>query len=94
MGNEKQRPSSPHLGLAYLITTLKQNGVDKIDVYDEGIENDDEILFKKIDMLRPDIIEITAFSFGYKNAINLIKKIKEYTDVPIIIGGHHVDWSF
>ncbi len=90
LGNEKQSPSSPHLGLAYLIAILKQNGVNEIDVYDEGIENDDEILFKKIDTLRPDIIGITAFSFGYENARNLIKKIKEYTDVPIIIGGPHV----
>lgn len=90
LGNEKQSPSSPHLGLAYLIAILKQNGVNEIDVYDEGIENDDEILLKKIDTLRPDIIGITAFSFGYENARNLIKKIKEYTDVPIIIGGPHV----
>ena len=90
LGNEKQKPSAPHLGLAYLIATLKHNGVDKVDVYDEGIENNDEILFKKIGMLRPDIIGVTTFSFGYENAMNLIKKIKKYADVPVIIGGPHV----
>ena len=90
LGNEKQKPSAPHLGLAYLIATLKYNGIDKVDVYDEGIENNDEILFKKIDMLRPDIIGVTTFSFGYENAVNLIEKIKKYTDVPVIIGGPHV----
>lgn len=89
-GDERARPVHPHLGLAYLIAVLKQAGIKAIDVYDQGLEDDTEVLCKKIDAGRPDLIGLTTFSYCYDHANELIKTIKGYTSVPLIIGGPHV----
>lgn len=89
-GDDKAVPGHPHLGIAYLIAVLKQNGITDIDIYDQGLEDDDELLYKKIDKLRPDIIGMTTFSYCFTYANDLIKKIKKYTDIPVILGGPHV----
>ena len=89
-GDEKAKPGHPHLGLAYLIAVLKQNGISNIDIYDQGLENDDRVLFEKIDILKPDLIGMTTFSYCYDYATDLISKIKKYTGIPLIIGGPHV----
>ncbi|MBI4743979.1 MAG: cobalamin B12-binding domain-containing protein [Actinobacteria bacterium] len=47
-------------------------------------------MFKKIETLKPDLIGMTTFSYCYDYAEDLINKIKEYTSVPLIIGGPHV----
>lgn len=89
-GDEKAKPGHPHLGLAYLIAVLKQNGITGIDIFDQGLEGNDDILYKKIDTFKPDLIAITIFSYCYDYAENLIKNIKEYTTIPLIVGGPHV----
>jgi radical SAM superfamily enzyme YgiQ (UPF0313 family) len=89
-GDEKARPGHPNLGLAYLIAVLKQNGIDDIDVFDQGLEDDDEVLFKKISRQKPDLIGITTFSYCFNYAMALIKEIKKFTNTPVIVGGPHV----
>jgi len=89
-GDEKAKPGHPHLGLAYLIAVLKENGINNVNIYDQGLEDDDRVLFKKIDILKPDLIAMTTFSYCYDYATDLISKIKGYTGTPLIIGGPHV----
>ncbi len=89
-GDEKSKAGHPHLGLAYLIAVLKQNGVKDIDVFDQGLEGDHNVLYKKLDAFKPDLVAMTTFSYCYDYAENLIKNIKEYTTTPLIVGGSHV----
>lgn len=89
-GDGKAKPGHPHLGLAYLIAVLKQHDIRDISIFDQGLEEDDKILFKKIDALNPDLIGITAFSYCCEYAVDLINRIKDYTSAPLIIGGPHV----
>lgn len=89
-GDEKARPGHPHLGIAYLISVLKRNGIEDIDIFDQGLEQSDDVLFYKIERFKPDLIAMTTFSYCYDYAADLIKKIKEYTSIPLIIGGPHV----
>ncbi|MFA6537246.1 MAG: radical SAM protein [Patescibacteria group bacterium] len=89
-GDDKAKPGHPHLGLAYLIAVLKKNGFTEIDIFDQGLEDNDEILFEKIKIGQPDLIAMTTFSYCFAYADELIKKIKEVTATPIILGGPHV----
>jgi len=89
-GDEKAKPGHPHLGLAYLIAVLKQHGITDIKVFDQGLENDDGVLFKELDSQKPDIICVTSFSYCIDYAKKIIDAIKKNTDIPIIIGGAHV----
>lgn len=89
-GDERARPGHPHLGLSYLISTLKENGIGSIEVFDQGLENDDSLLFRKIDEFRPELIGLTTFSYCRDYATDLVKLIKERTSAPLIAGGPHV----
>ena len=59
-GDEKAKPGHPHLGIAYLISVLKNNGITEIDIYDQGLEDNEDMLYKKIDTFKPDLIGITT----------------------------------
>jgi anaerobic magnesium-protoporphyrin IX monomethyl ester cyclase len=39
---------------------------------------------------KPDIIGLSSFSRTYSYAREIAKEIKEHSDVPVIIGGHHI----
>ncbi|KIL99571.1 Radical SAM domain protein [Paramagnetospirillum magnetotacticum MS-1] len=88
-GDEKARPGHPHLGLAYLVAVLKKAG-HSCAVFDQGLENDDDLLFRRLHDWQPDLVGITSFSFSIDYAADLIRRIKEVSDVPVIIGGAHV----
>ena len=89
-GDEKARAGHPHLGIAYLISVLKQNGINDIDIFDQGLEQSDSVLTEKITKFKPDLIAMTTFSYCYDYAAELVSKIKEYTSIPLILGGPHV----
>lgn len=86
---DKGMTAHPHIGIAYLSAFLKQNNV-KVSVFDEGLSPDLNELYNHIDEFKPALIGITIFSYSYGFAYNLIKKIKEETDVAIVVGGPHV----
>jgi len=88
-GDEKATPGHPHIGIAYLVAVLKQKG-HKVKVFDQAIEKNDDKLFKLIEEFKPDVIGITAFSYCYKYVSELIKEIKVFTKIPLIVGGPHV----
>jgi radical SAM superfamily enzyme YgiQ (UPF0313 family) len=77
------------VGIAYLSAVTKKVGHD-VKIYDQGIEKDDRKLFQLIEAFNPDVIGITAFSYCYNYALDLINQIKDITNIPIIIGGPHV----
>lgn len=90
-GDEKQVSGNPHIGLAYLIAVCKKEGYKDIKVFDQGIEKDDNILFRTISEYKPDLLAITTFSYCYKYAKELIDELKKrYPRLAIITGGPHV----
>lgn len=90
-GDEKQVSGHPHIGLAYLIAVCKKEGYKDIKAFDQGIEKDNNKLFSLISSYKPDLIGISAFSFCYKYAKELIDEIKDkYPGLLIIAGGPHV----
>lgn len=86
---DKGMTAHPHIGVAYLSSYLKRNNID-IAIFDEGLEGDLSKLDKIIDNFNPQIIGITIFSYCYSFAYNLIKRIREKTNTPIVAGGPHV----
>lgn len=79
----------PHIGIAYLAAFLKSQGIE-VSVFDDGIEKSTDKVFTVIDSFKPDIIGITIFSYSYGVAYELIKKIKTYSRIPLVLGGPHV----
>ncbi len=88
-GDQESPPPYPHVGIAYLTAILKQNN-HLVKVYDEGIEKEDHNLKELIEDFKPTIIGITGFSYAYSYLYDLIKKIKSFPKIPVIVGGPHV----
>ena len=81
---------NPHVGIAYLSSFLKKNGVE-VRVFDDGIENNHHKLLSTIKGFNPDIIGVSVFSYCYKYACDLIKVIKDNYKIPLVLGGAHVN---
>lgn len=88
-GDEINLTGHPHIGIAYLVSFLRERGIQTA-IYDAGIEQREIKLIKKIDTFKPDLIGITIFSYCYGLANNLIKMIRARYNVPLIAGGPHV----
>ncbi len=88
-GDECAVPGHPHIGIAYLSAVLKQNQ-HQVKIFDQAIENNDRKLLQLLQDYKPDIIGITTFSYCYHYALDLITKVKQQTNTPIILGGAHV----
>jgi len=88
-GDGKSPPPHPHVGVAYLIAVLKKNNI-KTAVFDEGIEEKKEAVYKLIEEYQPDVIGITGFSYAYGFLEDTIKRIKRRSKVPLIVGGPHI----
>lgn len=79
----------PHIGIAYLSAFLKQHKV-QVTVFDEGLNSSAKELLALIDSFEPVLIGVTVFSYCYGFTYSLIKKLKEITDIPLVVGGPHV----
>ena len=89
-GTEKGVPIHPHVGIAYLVSILKQNH-HQYRIIDCGVENSwPKLLKTTLKEFSPDIIGITGFSYAYNYLYLTIRKIKTITKIPIILGGPHV----
>jgi len=82
----------PPLGICYLASVLRENGFNDITLIDAEIERDLESVISSTLKENPDIIGISAMTFSFLYALKLAKKLKEKTDVPIVVGGPHVDF--
>ncbi len=87
--SKKAMGGHPHVGIAYLVSVLKQENID-ISIFDETIEGDYRELHKLVTSYNPTLIGITAFSYCLKYALDIISKIKVDFEYPVVIGGPHV----
>jgi len=88
-GDERATPGHPHVGVAYLSAVLKKAG-HKVKIFDQAIEKNDHKLKPLIKEFKPDLIGISAFSYCYRYAFELIDFIKGFTKIPLMVGGPHV----
>ncbi len=84
------RHTSPHVGLAYVASYLRENGfeVEVVDAPIEGFSFDD--MEKIVRKSKPDFVGITANTMQIEDAnktAGIIKGIGK--DIPIIVGGYH-----
>lgn len=88
-GEEGNIPVHPHVGIAYLVAVLKKHNY-KVSIFDEGLEQEEQKLFQKIQEFQPQIIGVTMFSYCYVQAYQTIVKLKKRYKIPLIVGGPHV----
>ena len=76
----------PPLGLGYIASYLHKyfNHIN-IEIIDSSNN-----LEKKIIAAKPDILGFTATTPSYPDVIDVIKKVKESLNVPILLGGSHI----
>lgn len=82
------KPATPHLGFGYLAETLLTNK-HGVEIADMRLDISFPQLVEKIQKFHPDYIGITAASLDYQEVYDLISKIKEGFDIPVIMGGPH-----
>jgi len=81
--------SSPPLGLAFISSYLKKQGVEvkgfDFCLLDKPI---DDIITEIIDY-KPDVIGISVTTPYYISAVNIANRIKARSNIPIVFGGIH-----
>lgn len=82
-------PTFPHLGVAYLISMLQKEGCE-VRLFDDGSGKTQEDLFDLIDNFNPELIGMTIYTLSRPFAYELIEKIKNKIEVPVVVGGAHV----
>jgi anaerobic magnesium-protoporphyrin IX monomethyl ester cyclase len=80
---------NPHLGIAMLMAYLDKYGFET-QVIDMQLGYNVDDIAKKAKEFQADLIGITMFSFDFINTYAKISKIKELTNIPIILGGAHI----
>jgi radical SAM superfamily enzyme YgiQ (UPF0313 family) len=76
----------PPLGLGYIASYLyKYFNHINVEIIDSSNN-----LEKKIIAAKPDILGFTASTPNYFDVIDIIKKVKESLNVPILLGGSHI----
>ncbi|MFZ5515221.1 MAG: B12-binding domain-containing radical SAM protein [Candidatus Zhuqueibacterota bacterium] len=81
IGNNK-----PPLGLCYLASYLQTY----LDFHDIVIINSGDAVFEKIRDARPEIVGFTAYTAGYYDVLDLMKRVKTELAVPVLVGGPHI----
>ncbi|MBT4539596.1 cobalamin B12-binding domain-containing protein, partial [Candidatus Woesearchaeota archaeon] len=79
---------NPHLGIAMLMAYLDREGFET-EVIDMQLGYKVEDVVKKAKDFNPDLIGITMFSFDFVRTYEVIREIKEKTNLPIVLGGAH-----
>ncbi len=79
----------PHLGVAYLVAVLKQHKV-ATRIIDMGLGYTNQDLVDAIREYRPQLIGLTAYTFGFNETKQLIDVINQHKECPVVIGGPHV----
>ncbi|MEM2175439.1 MAG: radical SAM protein [Candidatus Micrarchaeia archaeon] len=78
------------LGLCYLASSLKKNGID-CEIIDCEAENIDiKGIIRKIQDYRPSVIGISSTSPTIDRANAIAKEIKDNFDIPVVLGGNHI----
>ena len=83
--NLREDKGCPPIGLVYLATSLKKELPEiLVKIIDINYDN----IFKEV--LKYDLIGISAMTIDYGKAIRLAEYIKSISKIPIIIGGVHI----
>ena len=90
-GVEKNRGSSPPLGLLYIASMLRNRGVADVSVLDAQAEG---LLLpqirQRIRELRPSLAGITAMTFTLPDVLDCASAVKDlFPEVPVVVGGPH-----
>lgn len=83
------KPFHPHLGVSYLISALKSRGIDA-RVIDMQLGHKLKEVVALTEQYRPSLVGVTSYSYQYKKAYDVIDRVKEQTNVKLVIGGPHV----
>ena len=79
---------TPPLGIGYLASSLKKNGI-KVKIID-GVKDNLSLdqLLKTINQAKPDAVGITCLTSFYEEVVNLSQALKQQ-NLKVIIGGVH-----
>ena len=81
------KPTSPHIGSAYLAAVLLKNG-HNVRLLDMRFGYKYSYLLGKLKEFKPDFVGITSTSVGHKKACELIENLKR-DSFKVLIGGPH-----
>ena len=86
--------NSPPLGLAYLGAVLEREGLP-VQIVDAAVERLDlDGAVRRVRRFDPDVIGLTATTFGFPSARALAGRLRErLPGVPLILGGPHVTYD-
>ncbi len=80
----------PPLNLAYIAAVAEKQG-HEVRISDGEVDDISlEKMVQETSDFHPDIIGMTATTPFYHITVSLAKKLKEISDIPIGIGGHHI----
>jgi len=81
----------PPLALGYLATPLINKG-HQIKIIDSSpLEYENEDIRQVVDQFKPDLIGISSVTANAQEAYSLITFLKKHFDLPIVLGGPHVN---
>ncbi|MCX7647549.1 MAG: cobalamin B12-binding domain-containing protein, partial [Elusimicrobiales bacterium] len=81
---------SPPLGLLSIASYFIEKGNDAT-ILDNSVEMlSEKNIIEKIKRYNPDIIGITSTTTNFNVTKGLVSIIKKETDIPVVLGGHHV----
>ncbi len=83
------RPSSPPVGMAYLMSYLRSKG-HRVKALDLRVEPRNFDYMNAVKEFNPDLTGIGFTSCNYKKVYAIINEIKKKTGTPVVIGGPHV----
>lgn len=89
LSTETNIVGDPHLGIGYLSSMLRKQGI-AVKALDMRFGYSMLELLKTIEEFDPDIVGVTMYSFGYKSAYQIVDVIKSHTDKLVVVGGPHV----
>lgn len=87
-GDEFAITAHPHLGIAYLSSFLKKNGIN-VGIYDMNFDKKGLGLKEIVNKFKPDLVCFTAYSYGYNFFQNAVTYIRSLYNGPIVVGGPH-----
>lgn len=78
----------PPLGILYLAAYMRKNGYE-VSVIDGSVDSY-ETLMSAIEEKRPDIIGVSALTFLWKKAVNLLEAVRvQFPEIFLVVGGPH-----
>jgi radical SAM superfamily enzyme YgiQ (UPF0313 family) len=81
VGNNK-----PPLGLGYLASYLKK----VLGFHDVAVVNTGDHTLEKILEYRPELVGFTVYTAGFVDVMELVRRLKNRTGIPVLAGGPHI----